>query len=234
MKVSSGKQAQAAVFESVRATPFSRIPGRLTRKDYITLRNEACEAACNIDSEYEWAGDFGHLAIVTGATEYLTITTAAGTALAYVAEAAPIAFNPAITQATTDYQMKKKMAEWDAKRESWYTLCGVEDGLCMNFRDAVDEQYYRQLKKPIIGYRGLKIKNYLNHLKTKWCKLDTNAIMQMKASYYEKWNPITHITDFGKRLDEDQAQLAISNITISAADKQQFYIEQMYSSRKFQ
>ena len=49
----------------------------------------------------------------------------------------------------------------------------------------------------------------------------------MKASYYEKWNPTNHSPDFGKRLDEDQAQLAISNITISNEDKLQFYIEQM-------
>ena len=102
MKVSSGKQAQAAVFDSVRATPFSRIPGRLTCRDCITLRNKACEAACNIDSEYDWAGDFGHLAIVTGDAEYLTITTAAGTPLEYAVETAPVAFNPAINQATTD------------------------------------------------------------------------------------------------------------------------------------
>ena len=56
----------------------------------------------------------------------------------------------------------------------------------------------------------------------------------MKASYYEKWNPTNHITDFGKRLDEDQAQLTISNITISNEDKLQFHIEQMYASRTFQ
>ena len=56
----------------------------------------------------------------------------------------------------------------------------------------------------------------------------------MKASYYEKWNPTNHITDFGKRLNKDQAQLAISNITISNADKLKFYIGQMYASRTFQ
>ena len=234
MKVTSGKQAQAAVSEAVRATPFTRIPGRLTRRDYITLRNEACEVACNIDSEYEWSGDYGHLAIVTGSPEYLTITTTSGTPITYIPKEAPGAFNPAITAATTEFQVRKKMAEWEAKREAWYTLCGVEEGLCKNFRDAVDEQYYRQLKKPIIGYRGIKIKTYLDHLETKWCKLDTNAITEMKASYYEKWNPTNHITDFVKRLDKDQAQLATSNITISNEDKLQFYIEQMYASRTFQ
>ena len=133
MKVTSGKQAQAAVFETIRATPFTRIPGKLTRRDYITLKNEACEAACGEDSSYEWSGDFGHLAVVTGATEYLTITTAAGTPLNYVPETAPAAFNPAITAATTDYQTNKKSAEWEEKRENWFTLCGVQDGLCANF-----------------------------------------------------------------------------------------------------
>ena len=47
MKV-TGKAAQAAVFKRVRATPFTRIPGKLTRRDYITLKNEAHEGACKI------------------------------------------------------------------------------------------------------------------------------------------------------------------------------------------
>ena len=231
--MTSGKQAQAAVVENIRATPFTRIPGKLTRRDYITLKNEACEAACAEDSSYTWSGDFGHLAIVTGAAEYLILTTAAGTPLVYVRETAPEAFNPTITQATSDYQTKKKSAEWEERRENWYTLCGVEDGLCANFRAAVDEQYYRQLKKPIIGYRGLKIKDYLDHLDVKWCKLDTEAIKEMKANYYQKWTADIHITDFGKQLDDEQAQLATTNITIPEADKLQFYIEQMYASRYF-
>jgi hypothetical protein len=152
MKVTSEKQAQAAVYETVRTTPFTRIPGRLTHRDYITLQNEACKIACNINIKCKWAGDFGHLVIVTGAQEYLTITTTASTPITYIPKAAPAAFNPAINTATTEFQVRKKMAEWEAKREAWYTQCGVEEGLCKNFRNTVDEQYYHQLKKPIIGY----------------------------------------------------------------------------------
>ena len=118
-------------------------------------------------------------------------------------------------------------------RECYYTLCGVEEGLTANFRAAIDEQYYKQLKKPIVGYRGIKIKDYFDHLDTKWCKLDTNSISEMKAEYYQKWVGEEHVTDFGKRLDDEQTALSENDITISNTDKQQFYIEQMYASRQF-
>ena len=233
MKVSSAKAAQKTVNDGVRATPFTRYPGRPTRAIYKKLLQEAREAACEVTSGYEWSGDYGHLAIVVGAVKYLAITTAAGTPLTYVVQVTTGAFNPAITQASSDYQIKKKSAEWDELRECYYTLCGVEEGLCANFRAAVDEQYYKQLKKPIVGYRGIKIKDFFDHLDTKWCKLDTNSISEMKAEYYQKWVGEEHVTDFGKRLDNEQTALLENDITISDTDKQQFYIEQMYASRQF-
>ena len=109
MKV-TGKVAQAAVFKRVRATPFTRITGKLTRRDYITLKNEAQEGACEIESGYEWSGEFGHLPLVTGAAEFLRITTADGTPLVYVPEIQPTAFNPTITANTSKYQACKKTA----------------------------------------------------------------------------------------------------------------------------
>ena len=213
MKV-TGKAAQAAVFKRVRATPFTRIPGKLTRRDYITLKNEAQEGACEIESGYEWSGEFGHLPLVTGAAEFLRITTADGTPLVYVPEIQPAAFNPTITANTSEYQARKKTAEWEEKRECWYALMGTNEGLCHNMRDAIDEMYYKQLKQPIIGYRGLKIKDYLDHLETKWCKLNTANIKEMKSNYYQKWSQEMHITDFGKFLDDERAspsQMTINN-----------------------
>ena len=233
MKLTSGKQTQSTVVDKIRDTPFTRIPGKLTHRDYITLKNEALEAACEVNNSYPWPGNFGHLTIVTGTVEYLIITAAAGAPLEYARKMAPDAFNPAITQVTPEYQTKKKSAEWEETRETWYTLCGVEDGLCANFQAAVGKQYYRQLKKPIIEYRGIKIKDYLNHLDKKWYKLNTEAIKETKADYYQKWTADIHITNFGKHLDDEQTQLATSKIVIPTANKLQFYIEQMYALRYF-
>ena len=232
MKV-TGKAAQAAVFERVRATPFTRIPGKLTRRDYILLKNEAAEGACAIESGYEWSGEFGHLPLVIGAAEYLRITTDNGTPLTYLPETQPQAFNPAITANSSEYQARKKTAEWEEKRECWYALCGTNEGLCHNMRDAIDEMYYKQLKRPIIGYRGLKIKDYLDHLETKWCKLTTSNIKEMKANYYQKWSQELHITDFGKYLDDEQIELGKAGVIISEDDKLQHYTEQMYDSHQF-
>ena len=39
---SAAKQAKTTAFESVRATPFTRVHGRPTRRDYQILKEEAC------------------------------------------------------------------------------------------------------------------------------------------------------------------------------------------------
>ena len=58
-------------------------------------------------------------------------------------------------------------------------------------------------------------------------------IKQMKKEYYEPWDPQEHITEFVKRLNDDQSALAANGITISNDDKLQFFIEQMYESKFF-
>ena len=51
-------------------------------------------------------------------------------------------------------------------------------------------------------------------------------VKQMKEEYYEPWNQIDHITDFGIRLDEEQKHLAANKIAISEEDMLHFYIDQ--------
>ena len=229
MKVSTALSAQRAVVEAIRAQPFTRIHGQPTRKSRDRLLDEASTVASNYDVPYAWSGDHGLLAEVIGAVNYLRITN-----LVYVEPAQVEAFNPAITQATTDYQTKKKAAEYEELREAWYTRKGLIQGIGENIRDALDERYYEQLRKKIIGYKNVKITDYFNHLDEKWCKIDTNTIKQMKKEYYEPWDPQEHITEFTKRLDDDQTDLAANSITISNDDKLQFFIEQMYESKNFE
>ena len=121
MKV-TGKAAQASVFQKVRAMPFTRIPGKLTRRDYITLQTEVCKAACAIESDYKWSGEFGHLPLVTGAAEYLRITTDSVILLTYEQETQPEAFNPQINVGTSDHQVHKKTVNHEEKQECWYRI----------------------------------------------------------------------------------------------------------------
>ena len=228
MKVSTALSASRAVIEAIRSQPFTRIHGKPTRKARNRLYEEACELANQFDVPYEWAGDHGLLAEVTGAAEYLRLTGEV-----YVEPVMVEAFNPAITNATSDYQTKKKMAEYDELREAWYVRKGFIQGIGDNIRDALDENYYKQLREKIIGYKGVTIVEYFEHLDAKWCKIDTNTIKQMKKEYYEPWDPIDHITEFSKRLNDEQEELATNSISISEEDKLQFFIEQMYESKQF-
>ena len=228
MKVSTAMSAQKAVYDAIRAKPFTRVHGRPTRKSYDRLLEEACELASAFDVPYEWAGDHGLLAEVLGAEAYLRVT-----GKDYVEPVPVEPFNPQINQGTTEYQKAKKAAEYEEIREAWYTRKGVQQGIGENIRDALDESYYSQLRVPIIAYKGVKIVDYFNHLNNKWCKIDTRTIKAMKKEYYEPWDPQHHITELYKRLDDDQAALAANNIPISDEDKLQFFIEQMYESKNF-
>jgi hypothetical protein len=52
---STAKQAETNAFESVRATPFTRVHGRPTRRDYEVLKEEACTPASEVDDiTYAW------------------------------------------------------------------------------------------------------------------------------------------------------------------------------------
>jgi hypothetical protein len=102
-----------------------------------------------------------------------------------------------------------------------------------NMRDALDEQYYAQLKHRLTKYRNIKPQQILDHLDDRWCPLDVMAKKQICNTYYTKWDEDEHLTAFGKRLEDEQNQLVQSDIVILDKDKLQFYLEQMYASRKF-
>ena len=79
----------------------------------------------------------------------------------------------------------------------------------------LDDPYHKQLKKKVIGYKKVKIREYFDDPGKKWCKLDTGTIRKMKEAFYEQWNLVDHITNFGIRLKDDQDHLKLNKIKIS-------------------
>ena len=103
-----------------------------------------------------------------------------------------------------------------------------------NLRDALDEQFYSQLRHRLTAYRNITPYQILEHLNTRWCPLDVKAKKELKTAYYTKWeHTIEHLTAFGKRLDDDQRALVRSDVTIADDDKLQFYLEEIYDSNRF-
>ncbi len=97
--------------------------------------------------------------------------------------------------------------------------------------DALDKQYYSQLKNVNTAYCNTIPIQILVHLNTCWCPLDIQACKILKKEFYTNWDSSdNHITTFGMKLDKEQNQLDRLGIVISNNDKLQFYLEQIYAS----
>ncbi len=118
-------------------------------------------------------------------------------------------------------------------RTSWFTRKGFLWGIINNLCNALDEQYYSQLRNRLTAYRNVTPFQILEHLNDCWCPLDVRAKNALKDAYYTKWDSDEHLTAFGKRLNDHQRALVRSDVMIADKDKLQFYLKQMYDSNQF-
>ena len=116
---STAKQAKTNAFESVRATPFTRVHGRPTRRDYEVLKEEACAPASEVDDiTYAWSknvmDNYGLLAEILGINEYDDLTGIATYAIPHE----PTSYDPNIADATPAHTRKRMEEEWELIRTS--------------------------------------------------------------------------------------------------------------------
>jgi hypothetical protein len=184
------------------------------------------------DITYDWSctntgEEYGLLAEIIGKDEYNNLTN-----LTWVQETKPSNYDPAITDATATSTRKIIEQEWEQTHKIWAIrkgfLCGVA-----NIRKALDKNWYSQLKHIYTAYRNVTPIQIITHLNSQWCPLDTHTKKKLKQDYYAKWDGNTHLTAFGKRLDDNQRKIMCFGISISNEDKLQFYLEQMYASNTF-
>ncbi len=115
----------------------------------------------------------------------------------------------------------------------WFIRKGFLWGIIDNLRNALNKQYYSQLRHRLTAYRNVTPFQILEHLNNRWCPLDVKAKKALKDACYTKWDGNEHLTAFGKRLGDDQHALIWSDVMIADKDKLQFYLEQMYDSNHF-
>ncbi len=97
----------------------------------------------------------------------------------------------------------------------------------MSMCDALDEQYYLQLKNINTAYRNTTPIQILEHLDTRWCR------KLLKAEFHADWDStVMHITSFGMKLDKEQARIDRLGIVISNKDKLQFYESNCFDKKK--
>jgi hypothetical protein len=109
----------------------------------------------------------------------------------------------------------------------------VSSGVAANMRNALDKNWYSQLKHILTAYPNVTPIQILAHLNSRWCPLNVHAKKKLKQDYYAKWDVNTHLTAFGKHLYNNQTRIEHFGISISDKDKLQFYLEQMYPSNTF-
>jgi hypothetical protein len=210
------------------------VHGGPIRKDYETLKDEALALTSEVeDITYAWSRDnakeYGLLADILGFDKYDELTGID----TYAIPAEPALYDPAVTDATPTHEHKRREEKWELIRTSWFIRKGFLRGVVNNLRDALDEQYYSQLKHRLTAYCNVMPLQILYHLNDRWCPLDVQAKKELKKNYYSKWDADEHLTAFGKRLDDDQRSLVRSDVTIADDDKLQFYLEEIYDSNRF-
>ena len=189
--------AENTAFDQVQTTPHTRIHGRPSQRDYETIKQEATAIASKVeDITYNWSRDaatgneYGLLAEILGAAEYNHQT---GIDM-FVEETEPDSYDPAITNATPTHTCKRLEEEWDRVRTCWYIPKGFLKGITANLRDALDEQFYFQMKHRHSAYRNTTSYQILDHLDTLWCLLNVQAKKKLKDAYFTRWDKHEHLT----------------------------------------
>ncbi len=134
-------------YESIRATPFTKIHGHLSRNNYENLKKEAFDLACESDNiTYKWSRsatgeEYGLLAKIIGKDKYNHLTN-----LTWVQETEPSNYNPAITDATVTHSRKRMEQEWQCTCKTWAIRKGFLRIVTANMRNGLDKNWYSQLK----------------------------------------------------------------------------------------
>ena len=230
VKITSQEQMRWTEYEWIREKPFTKIHGKPTRSDYDSLKDKIVKVVVTVQIPVydNWTDKYGILAEVIGNIEYHE-----NTGLNHEAPAKPEDYDPSIRENSSTVTKARKEYEWEITEESYTVIEGTREGICANIRDALDMQYYEQLEDTDLGYSEISIKDYLDHLTTQWCKLNTKAIQEMKDRQFRGWDKDEHITAFGRRLTREQHELRRQNVTIMDSDKLQHYLEQIYVSNIF-
>jgi hypothetical protein len=138
------------------------------------------------DITYSWGknatDNYGLLVDIHGIDEYNKLTNID----TYAIPIEPASYDPSITNSTLTHERKQKEEEWDHIRTSWTIQKGFLQGIINNLCDALDKQYYSQLKHQLTAYQNVTPFQILEHLINRWCPLDVKAKKALKDAYYTK------------------------------------------------
>jgi hypothetical protein len=167
---STAKQAKTTALESVCAITFTRVIGRPTHRRYETLKEEASALASKVEDiiyalSKNTTDNYGLLTNILGAEEYDELTGIDS----YTIPCKPASYNPTITNATLTHKHKRREVEWDLILTAWFIPKGFLRGVIDNLHNALDKQYYSQLKHCLTAYCNITPHQILEHYNNQWC-----------------------------------------------------------------
>jgi hypothetical protein len=161
------KTLENTTYETVCFSAFTKIHGRPTQSNYKNLKKEASDLASKLDDiTYDWSRsstgeEYGLLAEIIGEDEYQHLTN-----LTWVQEVEPATYDPAINDITATHTRKQMEQEWERTCKTWAIRKGFLQGVAANFGDALDKNWYSQLKSIHTAYRNTTPIQILQHLDT--------------------------------------------------------------------
>lgn len=233
MSRSQQKDAEELAYQTVRSTPFTTFHGRLLRRNYWTLHDEAIVILSQPDTVFTECQDRGFIGELTTVAEFAAITN----------QAVPYAaipdqedqYDPAILATMSDAVRKRMEAAWGDKLISIATRNGTLRGICENYRDAVDKRYYEDLEDKYSGYKDVTIRQFFNELNTVWVKKCLESDEETEEHYLRavSFGQTHTVSKFAKDLDQEQIDIARDDIIITEAKKKQHFLIQIKNARLF-
>ena len=157
---------------------LSKIEGEPTYADMDTIRNELYRNAIAVKSPFGGA-KHGHLGSVMKPVLYLTETgntwTVPTTAGVY----------PTFPATATDTEKKQIVAAFIRDEKGIVTAELVEELLRNLVLEAVNDEYYMELKHSIFGYNRVTVSDLLDHLFTNYANIDDQTLMANKDRFAE-------------------------------------------------
>ena len=195
------------------------------------MAREMGKQAIKFRVSYDWSGNYGLSALVVGAVRYATDHP---TLPAYTRPTEP-GNNPALPGNASGLQIRIADGNHERRQKDWARVCGFVRGMGENVQDALDQRYWSGLDDQDYGFLNVWPEDYINHLVTRFCPLDSQAIDEVKEEYKRGWDNANGdlIAKFGDRLDQEQTAFTRDGVAISNDEKYRHYVKEMYKSGQF-
>ena len=169
---------ESSRYTAIREKTLTRIHRTPTWQQKENMLSKLEELAINVKVHYGCARDYGLLAMVIGTARYQTDTT-----LVYIAPTQPPNRHASINDRSTSAQRDEYNAENNLLKRDWAVVTGFKKAVGENIRDALDSAFYEQLKAKTYAYIKLWPRDYIDHLKRKWCRLTNKIIHELQTRY---------------------------------------------------